>query len=559
MLTQISIKNFALIDEMTLDFGAGLNALTGETGAGKSILIDALRMALGERMEIEMVRDKSRPCIIEAAFLATDENLRNKEIFQQILEEGDEYVILKREVTLAGRSKNFVNGRVVNLSALRDIACALVDFHGHYDNQRLFEPDSHLEFIDRLAGIVAGPSASLLESYRVIYHQFQKLLRKKESLLAARDGKERQVDLLKYQIEEIESVNPKPDEDLHLTEEKIRLAHAQKLYDLTSEILTALDEKEDSASSLLGSISRCFDDWHRIDDSIEKTKEEMGAVGLNLEEIIRTVQDYRADLSFDEDRLEELESRIDRMEHLKRKYGITIQQVLEFCSEAKEKLDALENSEVYEKDLDKEIDEVLTGLKQNAAALSQKRVKRAADLGKVVEGELRELNIRHARFECRASKGDFGPRGQDIIEFFMSPNAGEPLKPLAEIASSGEASRIILALKRALMKVDSIPTLIFDEIDANIGGRLGRVVGDKLKQISGERQVLLITHLPQIASYADRHIKVEKWVEKGKTQVAYKVLAGQERVQELAQMMSGEDETQISKTHAQEMLKSASK
>lgn len=552
MLTHLKIKNFGLIDELGLDFDSGLNVLTGETGAGKSMLIDALRLVLGERVEKDQIREPDKPCLVEAVFTIDDPSVQVPAELSGFFKAGDECLILRREITSEGRSKNTINQGFVNLSDLKSAGRWLVDLHGHYDQQRIFEPAWHAKAVDRLAG-----TGEALTLYQKDYDAYANLLRQRDDMLARAEHKEREIDLLSYQIREIEKAGPEEGEDDRLREERVRMAHSERIHLLTSQILAGLNEGEDCVSDRLASGFRAWAEWARLDTTVEPLRKEMEAVQANVESLIRAVSDYRESLSFAPDRLREIDERLDGLELIKRKYGGSLGAALGYLEESRKKLDLLTNSEIHRKEMDGTREKMRAGLEKKSLELSKQRRKVIAGLNKKVSQELADLGIRHARFECRMEKGELGRDGADRIEFYASLNAGEDLKPAAHIASSGEASRIILALKRALMAVESAPTLIFDEIDANIGGRLGSVVGQKMKEIAAERQVFLITHLPQIASFADRHIKVKKTAQGKSTRVDYILLQGQERIRELAQMMSGEAETEISKVHAREMLKSA--
>ncbi len=561
MLLQLTVRHFALIEELSLDFDSGLNVLTGETGAGKSIVIDALRLVLGERLEADPIRDKGAGCVIEAVFSVPEEAALNQaSSLAGYLKPGDECLILKREINSEGRSKATINQQLVNLSDLKEAGCLLVDIHGQYDHQRIFEPSSHLDFVDRLSGLGhAKHSGHLLEDYQSQYRLYASLQNEKKNLLERREGRERAIDLLKFQIDEIDKVAPQEGEDLALQEERIRLAHAEKLSGIIERILDRLNENEASVSDQIAKVFRDFQEWSRIDPSAAKISASLEPLQLHLEEILAAAADYRDKLRFDPERLQELDFRLDRLEMLKRKYGGTLTAVLVFLEQARKDYDQLVNADVYEKDVETKLAECLPRLEKIADQITGIRRRSAAKLAESVKSELRDLGMRAARFECLLEKTDFGPLGRDQLEFLFSANPGESSKPLAAIASGGEASRIMLAIKRALAEVDCVGTLIFDEIDTNIGGRLGSVVGQKLKEIADGRQILLITHLPQIASFAARHFKVIKTVREGKTSVRYSVLTGPDRIRELAQMMSGEKETDISKIHAEEMLKTASR
>ncbi|MBI3316464.1 MAG: DNA repair protein RecN [Candidatus Omnitrophica bacterium] len=554
MLARLHIENFALIDDVTLEFIRDLNILTGETGAGKSILIDALRFVMGERSDAEYVRDSKKSCLVEAVFEPAKEFLK-KPSFSEYFEDGDSLLILRRDLSWQGRSRGWVNGRTVNISTLRELGKYLMDIHGQYDHQMLLDPATHLPVLDGL-----WPSARPLQEYRTLYEEFSSLLRRRDELLSLQQGRERELDLLKFQIEEIKNAGiSDPEEDLKLESERVRFAHSEKIREKTVRILNLLEEGEGSASSNAGEASRYFQDLSRIDSSLEPLKAGFETARLELEEFIRSLRDYLEKLDADPERLEEIQSRLSDLNRIKKKYGPTLAEAGSFYEKTKKRFDDLTHSGVYEKETERKISSLLPQIQTAGRVLTDARKKAAQNLRKGIEKELLDLGMTHAEFRMDFSPADFGPLGQDAAEFMISLNAGEPAQALAKIISGGEASRVMLALKKTLMKADPVPTLIFDEIDANIGGRLGTVVGNKLKEITQSHQVFVITHLPQIASFGERHIKVFKTIKDKRTFAQYRVIEGEERVKELAQMMSGKSETDISRRHAEEMLEKVKK
>ncbi len=552
MLTQLHIKNFALIEDLTLEFSGQMNVMTGETGAGKSILIDAIRFVLGERMDGLRQEANDKPCQVEAAFELQDPFLKKQTVFEPYLAE-DDLLILRREFA-QGKTRAWINNRLVPLSILKEAGAYLIDIHGQYDHQRLLDSASHLGIIDRFAKI-----EGLKEDYQALYEKYSHLMREQEELAALEEHKERELDVLKYQVDEIERAEIKDLNEEELELERMRLANAEKLAEIVSHALAVLDENDTSADSFFSEAVRDLRGLVKFDSSIEKVKTDCENVQYSLQEVVSVLRDYREKLTFDPDRLQELEKKLDLLEHLKRKYGGTHAKVLEFYQEAKAKYDKLIDMEMTKSDLQKDIRGLEPKLREAALKFSEKRKKAGALLKKTIESELKDLQIMHAEFEARIEKVDFSAEGTDRVEFMARMNPGQPMLGIAKIISGGEASRVMLAMKKALMQVDPVPVLIFDEIDTNIGGRLGHVTGQKLKSISGERQVLLVTHLPQIASFADRHIKVTKSVQKGRTLVQYQILEGEDKVRELAQMMSGQQESEISRRHAEEMLNRANK
>ncbi len=559
MLVQLTIRNFALIESLQIDPGPGLNVFTGETGAGKSIVIDALCLVLGARFDMGQLRQREEVCSVEAIFRLEDAGLCQHELFREFLDEGEDLLILRREIQAEGKTKSSVNRRLVNLTTLKEIARYLIDIHGQHDQQAIFDPVTHLEILDRLAA--SSREGELFETwkkeYRHFYREYHELISRKQALLDQQSGREREVDLLSYQVREIENVKPVLGEEEALKEEQIRLAHAEKLYELTSGILQKMEEDEYAATGRIAEALREWTRWTRIDESAGKNQAEMEALLTGLEEGVRFVRDYREGLSYDDDRLRVIQERLGQIETLKRKYGGSIGEILKFLLEAKQKLDLLANSEGHQKDIETQLEALVPKMKAVVDRISARRKKAGDLLSETIEKELADLAIRHGKFECRFEKGEYGPHGREQASFYFSPNLGEAVMPLAKIASGGEASRVMLAIKKALAKADTVPTLIFDEIDSNIGGRLGDKVGQKMKDIAEERQVLAITHLPQIASFAATHWKLSKKVQGKRTVVVCERLEGDAKVQELSHMMSGERESKISKAHAREMLKSA--
>ena len=547
MLTQLHIKNFALIDDLTLEFSGQMNVLTGETGAGKSILIDAIRFVLGERMDGLRAEASDKPCQVEAAFELREDLLKAQPALEPYrAEEG--LLILRREFS-QGKTRAWINNRLVPLAVLKETGTSLIDIHGQYDHQRLLDSTSHLDILDRLAKVDA-----LKEDYRTLYVQYAQLRKEQEELAGLEEHKERELDVLKYQVDEIERAEIADLQEEELELERMRLANAEKLAEIVTHALAVLDENDTNADGFLSEAVRDLKGLVKFDSSVEKIKVDCEGVQYSLQETVRVLRDYREKLTFDPDRLRELEKKADLLEHLKRKYGGTHAKVLEFYREAKAKYDKLIDMDMTKSDLQKEIRDLEPKLREVALKFSEKRKKAGVSLKKIIESELKDLQIAHAEFEVRVEKADFSEAGMDRVEFLARMNPGQPMLAIAKIISGGEASRVMLAMKKALMEVDPVPVLIFDEIDTNIGGRLGHVTGQKLKSISGQRQVLLVTHLPQIASFADRHIKVTKSVQKGRTRVQYEVLEGEAKVRELAQMMSGQQESEISRRHAEEML-----
>ncbi|OGW82640.1 MAG: DNA repair protein RecN [Omnitrophica bacterium GWA2_52_8] len=553
MLTQLRICNFALIEDLTLQFSPRLNVLTGETGAGKSILIDGLRFLMGERLNNPRFVSPKEPVSAEAAFEPDDVFLKSHVLADPFMDGEEKVLILRREV-LEGKSRCWINGHLVTLATLREIGGDLIDIHGQYDHQLLFNPGTHLTVTDQFSKI-----ETLKNKYAAVYEKYKGLLAEQERMRSIEAGRERELDLLKYQIDEIERAGIEDLDEEELAQEHSRLANSEKLFEKISALIEMLEEGDPSAGALIGDASRDMQEIARIDASLEALKEDFEVLQVKLDEVVQSLRGYQELLTFDPARLKEVEGKLDVIELLKKKYGQNLLEVQEFYYTAKEKYDRLLNRDLYQKENNDQIAALQPELTALADKMTGKRRQACDFLKENIEAELKDLGINRARFDAAFEKTDFGAEGRDRLEFMITLNPGQPPMPLSKIISGGEASRVMLALKKALTKVDPVPTLIFDEIDANIGGRLGQVTGKKLKELSQQRQVLLVTHLPQIASFADLHIKVTKTSNAGKTRVQYQVIRGEERVRELAQMMSGHEETEIAKKHARELLRQQKK
>ncbi|MEI8176816.1 MAG: DNA repair protein RecN [Candidatus Omnitrophota bacterium] len=550
MLTQFTIQNFGLIDRLTVEFQDGLNVLTGETGAGKSILIDALRFCLGERLDAAQVRDPSRECLVEAAFDLPRALLKAYPVFADYVSGGDPTLIISRAYLPEGRARVKINGRAVTVAQLKELGDHLVDLHGPHDHQMLLASSSHIGILDSLCD-----SAALMKEYSVMYAGYQGLQKELHEIRSSAASRARDIDLLTHQVRELSRVSLEQEKYDELLETQKRLNNAEKLYAAASELIQILDHDETGLAEALRRAFGPLKTLGSLDEGARSFAETLSGVQSSTDGLISELRSYIEGLSFEPDEARDINARYDAYYEILRKYGPTLDDAKKLYGEAKARLTFLENLDQNDADVHKKIAQCLAELETIAARITRERKKTAAALQKTIETELRELGIAHVRFECRIGKADIGARGHDDVAFYISPNAGEEMKPLAEIVSSGEAARVMLALKKALISVDPIPVLIFDEIDAQIGGRLGDILGRKLRELSQGRQVILITHLPQIAGYAGAHFKVVKRVEGARTLTAVESLDEVGRVREMAKMMSGEKESAIAITHAQQMLK----
>ncbi len=551
MLSQLSITNFGLIDKVSLDFSQRLNILTGETGAGKSILIDALRIALGERFHAPQMRDKDKPCVIEAVFSIETKDLRALAIFEDFLEEENE-LIIQRKFTPDGKNKNKINGASVTISQLKELGDYLVDFHGPHDHQRLLSSDFHLSMLDRLVKFEKSQ-----DQYRSLYSEFTQLRKKIKDLQNLAQSSEREMDLLNHQVKELSQVSFKESEYKELLQEQAKIDNAERLNDSVRELIQLLGGDENGTTENIRKSFSSMRTLNQIDESTAPLSELLGQFQEINDQLVSELKSYAEDIIFSKEIADDINDKVDIYIDILRKYGPSLSDAEKYYEQSKEKLDTIINSEHTDAEMRKELKAIEKKLTKCAEEITEKRKTTATQLIKTVEKELKELGIPQVKFDVKFEKVDFSSNGWDQVVFYISPNTGVELKPLAEIVSSGEAARVMLALKKALIKVDSIDVLIFDEIDSQIGGRLGMITGQKLKEISFSRQVILITHLPQIACFADAHFKVIKSVKNKRSTTEVGLLIKEQVVSELAKMMSGEKESDIALKHANDLLAKA--
>lgn len=554
MLTHLVIQNFGLIDRLTIEFSGHLNILTGETGAGKSIIIDALRYVLGERLESSLVRDPKLPCLVQASFEINNKELHDHPLFADFLSGGESELIIERVYQPDGRSKIKINGLALTLGQLREIGNHLIDFHGAHDHQMLLQETQHILMLDKLV-----KWDNLKTEYAESFGTYSHLLKELEELSGLAKTNQRDFELIKHQIGELERV-PLEDSEYEKTEqEHSRINNVERLRTSAEQILEIFEDEENGIEGMLRKSFGPLKTLNQLDESTTPLSETLTAVQDNAQDFINTLRGYADSLSFDSEAAQTVNTRYDAYQDIKRKYGPALTDAKNFYVEIKQKFDKLNNFEHNDSELRKKIDEQKKEIVKIAQKITKKRQAAAAELKNTIEKELKELGINHVEFEVRLEKAELNRDGQEKVVFYISPNAGEELKPLAQIVSSGEAARVMLALKKALINVDTIPVLIFDEIDAQIGGRLGTVTGKKLKELSQTRQVLLITHLPQIASFADTHLKIFKSVKAGRATTQINQLDEEGRVKEIAEMMSGQSKSDISISHAEDMLATARK
>ncbi len=577
MLTELRIQNFAIIDNLELKLGSGLILLTGETGAGKSIILDAVTMLIGGRAETTLVRAEAEYALVEGLFSlkGPDKEAVNEILKREELLDDENYVTLTREVRREGRSIARVNGRTVNVSLLKELGALLVDIHGQSEHLSLLDPRAHLGLLDRYADV-----DSALKEYRQGYHKLLAVRRELKELRQAQADAERRIEFLTYQAEEIDAAKLKPGEDNELKVERDKLANAESLAEYVQQALTALDEgtpESPAASDLVGQAARAMTGLSKLDATRSELSEQATSLDEMLAELVHSLRNYLEEIEFNPKRLEEVEERLNLIHSLSRKYGGSIEKVIASGEDARAQLENIGHASERIEELESEESALLKTLAEQGGSLSQKRQQAAGSLGESIEIELNDLRMAEAKFSVDfQTKIDpdgipvedgkqlaFDHNGYDRVEFLVAPNPGEGLKPLAKIASGGETSRLMLALKNVLARADEIPSLIFDEIDQGIGGRVGLVVGQKLWNLARNHQVFCVTHLPQLAAFGDQHYQVEKLLKGNRTLTRVELLGGETRTLELAQMLGEVGEGTLQSAHeilqtAQEMIKAKS-
>lgn len=569
MLLELRIENFAIIQKLELNFKEGLTTFTGETGAGKSILLDGITCLVGGKTDASMVRSDAERANLEAVFSIPEYNRReiNEILEREELVDDPNLVILSREIRREGRSIARVNGRNVSQNILKDLGNYLIDIHGQSEHLSLLNIRQHLGLLDRFAD-----DEELLHTYRKIYHQLRAVDKELEGLREAEKDAVRMTDLLNYQIQEIDAAHLQLGEEATLRQELSRLANAEKLSTLAKNSLVLLDEgspESQSISDLLGEVVQNLSGLSAIDKGMIETAEQVESMANLAGDISRELQTYLENIEYNPKRLEQVEERISLLTTLKRKYGENEQAILDFAQKAKQQLEKITHAEERISELENQEKALKEQLAEQAKSLSQIRKQAAEQMGRQVEIELDDLRMEGAKFAVNIQykpdedglpinvneKVKFDENGIDQVEFMIAPNPGEGLKPLVKIASGGETSRLMLALKNVLARADTIPTLIFDEIDQGIGGRVGAVVGEKLWNLGRRHQVFCVTHLPQLAAYGNQHLRVYKEVEDGRTLTHVVNLDDAERISELANMFGADSQANLSA--AEETLQSA--
>ncbi|PYK22557.1 MAG: DNA repair protein RecN [Verrucomicrobia bacterium] len=541
VLTLLRIKNLALVEELEWQVSPGFVAITGETGAGKSIIIGALQLLLGERADKSLIRTGTDICTVEAIFSGDGLKKLNAQLAEAGIEPCENDLILKRTLSSSGTNRQFINGSPTTLSILKRLGDELVDLHGPHDHQSLLSPETQLRLLDSFARAEAQ-----LEEYRKCYQQLRALLAEHATLNTAETAREQELDLLRHQIIEIESAKLVPSEEEEI-ENRYKLAtDSKRLIELAGAVANKLSEADESVLSQLAETQRLLRELEKIDSSSAQFASAHAAAVVELSELARALSAYAEKLDLDPEQLSALEQRVSMFETLKRKYGASISEVIAFGERAAERMRKIEGRDAELERLAKEIENVRVQMNRAGGALRKTRAKAAPKLSENIRRSLRELGFRQSEFEAKLSALD-EPRasGFDSVHLLFSPNPGEPLRPLHTIASSGEISRLMLAIKSALAAHDAIPLLVFDEIDTNVGGEIAHAVGAKMEKLGRDHQVICITHLPQVAATASSHFVVTKDVSRGRTFSNLREVTGEVRQEEIARMLGGKGESAL--------------
>src|SRR5215469_177196 len=541
ILNLLRIKNLALVEELEWQMGPGFVAVTGETGAGKSIIIGALQLMLGERADKSLIRTGADLCTVEAVFTGKDLQKLNPQLVEAGIEPCEHDLIIKRSFSANAGTRQFINGSPTTLSVLKNLGDELVDLHGPHDHQSLLSSETQLSLLDSFAR-----AHEQLEEYRKHYRQLQTLIAEHAALNTAETAREQELYLLRHQINEIKSANLGADEEREI-EKRYKLAsNSKRLIELASAVANKLSEADDSVLSQLAETQRLLRELEKIDSSIAQFSSAHAASVVELSEMARVLSTYAEKLDLDPQQLAALEQRVSLFETLKRKYGGSIAEVIAFGKRAAERMQKIEGRDMELGRLAKEIESVRTLMNRASDALRRLRTKATPKLSENIQRHLRDLGFRQSEFEAKLSTLD-GPRanGFDVVELLFSPNPGEPLKPLRAIASSGEISRLMLAIKSALAAHDAIPLLVFDEIDTNVGGEIAHAVGAKMQTLGNDHQVICITHLPQVAASASSHFVVTKDVSRGRTFSNMHEVTGEARQEEIARMLGGKSDSAL--------------
>ena len=557
MLNELSITNFAIIDELHVSFDEGLNIISGETGAGKSILIGAVSLLLGDRATAEMIRTQADTATVEALFNIQSDTALQEKLSGMGFSAGEQLVI-RRVISRTGKNRAQINGQMATLNNLAHISESLINICGQHEHQMILFAENHIDILDEFGGCLSARKA-----FEAVYFQYQQILDRMEKLENMRRQRSDKVDLIQFQLKEIADLNPRLGEDAALVDEKKVLVNAQKLTDYANQAYALLYAENRCVTDQLKEVLSQIKEIQKIDPSLHLSLSELEGSFIVLQEAALTLRDYGRTLVFDPERLVTIDERLDAINRLKRKYGGSTEAVLAKKQDMEDELQHASNVAEELTNLTQEKDRIIGDLREKALALSGLRQRAAILLKEAVDAAIHELNMPHAYFfaqflrRCSETDNDYGPKGGDEIEFYLAANAGEEPKALNKIASGGELSRVVLALKNVLSQTGSVATVVFDEVDSGIGGATAEIVGRKLKEVSVHHQVICITHLPQIASFGGPHLRVSKQVVDGRTSTLVEKIDDEQKIEEIGRMLGGVDVTETARDHAREMLAAA--
>lgn len=555
MLLEISIKNFAIIESISLNFEQGMTVLTGETGAGKSIIIDAMNMMLGARATTEVIRHGAPKAEIEGLF-SIESNRALEEIFdEQGLELSDE-IIIRREILQNGRSISRVNGQMVNLSVLRTIGQQLVDIHGQHDQEELMRPHRHIQMLDEF-----GETSffELKEAYQASFDNYRRMRKQVLDIKKNQQEHKARIEMLEFQMAEIEAANLKAGEDVTLNQERDKLLNHKHIADTLTNAYSMLDNEEFSSLANVRSAMNDMESLEEFDPEYREISSSLSESYYVLEDITKRLESIIDDLDFDGNRLMQVESRLDLIHTITRKYGGSVDDVLEYFAKITDEYNLLTGNNLSSEDMEIELKKLEKNLVDLAGQVAQARHKIAQDLEAEIKQELQDLYMEKAQFQVRFSQGKFSREGNESVEFYISTNPGEDFKPLVKVASGGELSRLMLAIKSAFSRKEGKTSIVFDEVDTGVSGRVAQAIAQKIHKIGQHGQVLAISHLPQVIAIADYQFFIEKISNEYSTVSTVRLLTVEERIEEVAKMLAGENVTEAALTQARELLQSKEK
>jgi len=555
MLLEISIKNFAIIESISLNFEKGMTVLTGETGAGKSIIIDAMNMMLGARATTDVIRHGSPKAEIEGLFSVENSHALQMIFDEQGIELGDE-IIIRREILQNGRSVSRVNGQMVNLSVLRSIGQYLVDIHGQHDQEELMRPQLHIQMLD---GFGDADFLELKQTYQTNFDAYRKMRKQLLEIKKNQEEHKARIEMLEFQMAEIESASLQPGEDLKLNQERDKLLNHKNIADTLTNAYAMLDNEEFSSLANVRSAMNDMESLEEYDVEYHEISSSLSESYYVLEDVTKRLEDIIEDLDFDGNRLMQIESRLDLIHAITRKYGGNVDDVLMYFAKITEEYNLLTGNNLSSDDMEAELKKLEVSLVDLATNLASARHNLAQQLETEIQQELKDLYMDKARFQVQFTKGKFTREGNESVEFYISTNPGEDFKPLVKVASGGELSRLMLAIKSAFSRKEGKTSIVFDEVDTGVSGRVAQAIAQKIHKIGQNGQVLAISHLPQVIAIADYQFFIEKISNDHSTVSTVRLLTVEERVEEVAKMLAGENVTEAALSQARELLQSKEK